>query len=141
MWLFDLLKMKEYSKVYSDDRPAFVYEINNKNGYSSSLADIIIKNKEGYNMDREEFLNGFIARKEELLAEKLELENTNLDVLVEEEFDKVREDIRAKVLKEHEAKIEDKEFEIRAIQRLIDKELAKIEEEKSNEENIENLGE
>lgn len=141
MWLFDLLKMKEYSKVYSDDRPAFVCEINNKNGYSSSLADIIIKNKEGYNMDREEFLNGFIARKEELLAEKLELENTNLDVLVEEEFDKVREDIRAKVLKEHEAKIEDKEFEIRAIQRLIDKELAKIEEEKSNEENIENLGE
>lgn len=141
MWLFDLLKMKERSKVYSDDRPAFVYEINNKNGYSSSLADIIIKNKEGYNMDREEFLNGFIARKEELLAEKLELENTNLDVLVEEEFDKVREDIRAKVLKEHEAKIEDKEFEIRAIQRLIDKELAKIEEEKSNEENIENLGE
>ena len=83
-----------------------------------------------------EYLDGFIARKEELEQEKVVLENANIDALVEEEFAKVREEIKEKVLKEHQAKIDDKNFEILAIQRLIDKELARIEAENVNNEEI-----
>ena len=136
MWLFDLLKFKEQTRSYVNDRPAFVKQIDNSCGYNRPLSGIIIINKEDFSMVVNEYLDGFMARKEELEQEKVVLENANIDALVEEEFAKVREEIKEKVLKEHQAKIDDKNFEILAIQRLIDKELARIEAENVNNEEI-----
>lgn len=74
-----------------------------------------------------EYIEGFAQRKAELETEKAQLENANLDVLVNERFEQVREQIREEVIAEHKSKIEDKDVEIRAIERLIAREVAKLE--------------
>lgn len=88
-----------------------------------------------------EYIEGFAQRKAELEAEKHELENANLDVIINERFAEVREQIQAEVIAEHKAKIEDKDVEIRAIERLIAREVAKLEAEQAtmaeSQENVE----
>lgn len=78
-----------------------------------------------------EYIEGFAQRKAELEAEKSILENKDIEIVVNEEFDKIKEEIRAKVLKEHEEKIADKTIEIEAIDRLIAREVAKLEAEQA----------
>lgn len=78
-----------------------------------------------------EYIEGFAQRKAELEAEKVVLENEDIEVLVNAAFEEVKEEIRAKVLKEHEEKIEDKAIEIKAIDRLIAREVAKLEAEQA----------
>lgn len=78
-----------------------------------------------------EYIEGFAQRKAELEAEKQQLENANLDVIVNERFAEVREAIAQEVIAEHKAKIEDKDIEIRAIDRLIAREVAKLEAEQA----------
>lgn len=134
------------SNIKSDDRPAFVQEI------SSTLYDdymlgrirtpeyIIEYKKKEENMTNE-YIEGFAQRKVELETEKQQLENANLDVIINERFAEVREQIQAEVIAEHKAKIEDKDVEIRAIERLIAREVAKLEAEQAtmaeSQENVE----
>lgn len=134
MWLFDLLKHKEQGETYAEDKPAFVCNLND-DGYSSRNADIIKNYKEVKDMPTNEYVNGFIERKNELETQKLALENENIENIVEARFAEEKDKIRELVLKEHTDKIEDIDVEIKAIERLIDKELAKLqaEQEKENE--------
>lgn len=78
-----------------------------------------------------EYIEGFAQRKAELVAEKSQLENANLDILINERFAEVREKIAEEVVAEHKAKIADKDVEIRAIERLIAREVAKLEAEQA----------
>lgn len=123
------------------DRPAFVRIIEheqeyNMGGYTLRIdfehlsASIINLNKKEVNMTNE-YIEGFAQRKAELEAEKQQLENANLDVIVNEKFAEVREAIAQEVIAEHKAKIEDKDIEIRAIDRLIAREVAKLEAEQA----------
>ena len=123
------------------DRPAFVRIIEheqeyNMDGYTLQIdydslsASIINLNKKEVNMTNE-YIEGFAQRKAELEAEKHQLENANLDVIVNEKFAEVRDAIAQEVIAEHKAKIEDKEIEIRAIDRLIAREVAKLEAEQA----------
>lgn len=123
------------------DRPAFVRIIEheqeyNMDGYTLQIdyeslsASIINLNKKEVNMTNE-YIEGFAQRKAELEAEKQQLENANLDVIVNERFAEVREAIAQEVIAEHKAKIEDKDVEIRAIDRLIAREVAKLEAEQA----------
>lgn len=123
------------------DRPAFVRIIEheqeyNMGGYTLQIdydslsASIINLNKKEVNMTNE-YIEGFAQRKAELEAEKQQLENANLDVIVNERFAEVREAIAQEVIAEHKAKIEDKDIEIRAIDRLIAREVAKLEAEQA----------
>lgn len=133
------------------DRPAFVRIIEheqeyNMDGYTLQIdyeslsASIINLNKKEVNMTNE-YIEGFAQRKAELEAEKMQLENANLDVIINERFAEVREQIQAEVIAEHKAKIEDKDVEIRAIERLIAREVAKLEAEQAtmaeSQENVE----
>lgn len=123
------------------DRPAFVRIIEheqeyNMGGYTLQIdydnlsASIINLNKKEVNMTNE-YIEGFAQRKAELEAEKHQLENANLDIIVNEKFAEVREAIAQEVIAEHKAKIEDKDIEIRAIDRLIAREVAKLEAEQA----------
>lgn len=78
-----------------------------------------------------EYIEGFAQRKAELVAEKSQLENANLDIIINERFAEVREKIAEEVVAEHKAKIVDKDVEIRAIERLIAREVAKLEAEQA----------
>lgn len=123
------------------DRPAFVRIIEHEQeydmgGYTLQIdydnlsASIINLNKKEVNMTNE-YIEGFAQRKAELEAEKQQLENANLDIIVNEKFAEVREAIAQEVIAEHKAKIEDKDVEIRAIDRLIAREVAKLEAEQA----------
>lgn len=127
---------KHSSDMQIDDRPAFVQEINSTLYYDYILGRIktseyiIEYQKKEVNMTNE-YIEGFAQRKAELEAEKQQLENANLDVIVNERFAEVREAIAQEVIAEHKAKIEDKDVEIRAIERLIAREVAKLEAEQA----------
>lgn len=123
------------------ERPAFVQmvEVNNEftfNGYTLLVdtdnlsASIINLDKKEVNMTNE-YIEGFAQRKAELEAEKAQLENANLDILINEKFEQVREQIKEEVVAEHKAKIVDKDVEIRAIERLIAREVEKLEAEQA----------
>ena len=86
-----------------------------------------------------EYIEGFAVRKAELEKEKVELERVNLDVLVNAELERVKAEIRERVVAEHNEKIADKDVEIRAIDRLIAREIEKLEAETAVEtqENVE----
>lgn len=127
--------------MYIEDRPAFVQIVEEPaspiiNGYTLQIdydnlsASIINLNKKEVNMTNE-YIEGFAQRKAELEAEKHQLENANLDIIVNEKFAEVREAIAQEVIAEHKAKIEDKDIEIRAIDRLIAREVAKLEAEQA----------
>ncbi len=74
-----------------------------------------------------EYIEGFAQRKAELEAEKFILETENIEDVVNAEIEKVKDEIRANVLKAHNEKIEDITVEIKAIGRLIAREVAKLE--------------
>lgn len=127
--------------MFLEDRPAFVQIVEKQplliiNGYTLQIdvenlsASIINLNKKEVNMTNE-YIEGFAQRKAELEAEKHQLENANLDIIVNEKFAEVREAIAQEVIAEHKAKIEDKDIEIRAIDRLIAREVAKLEAEQA----------
>lgn len=124
------------SNIQIDDRPAFVREIKGTiyNDYILGRIKtpkyIIEYQKKEVNMTNE-YIEGFAQRKAELEAEKQQLENANLDVIINERFAEVREQIQSEVIAEHKAKIEDKDVEIRAIERLIAREVAKLEAEQA----------
>lgn len=131
------------------DRPAFmkIVEINNDliiNGYILRInqedlsVNIINLNRKEDNMTNE-YIEGFAQRKAELEAEKQQLENADLNVIINERFLAVRDQIQQEVLAEHNAKIEDKDVEIRAIGRLIAREVAKLEAEQAVVENQESV--
>lgn len=116
-----------------NDRPAFIKIVDSTNLWDDYIcgvlkipSDIIeIYKKEGSMTN--EYIEGFLQRKKELEDEKIALENEDIEVLVNEAFEEVKDEIRTKVLNEHFEKIEDKAIEIKAIERLVAKELSKIE--------------
>ena len=116
-----------------NDRPAFVkvVDITTLNddyicGVLKIPQDIINFYKKDGNMTNE-YIEGFAKRKAELEAEKIALENADIEAMVNEAFEAVKDEIRNKVLNENFEKIEDKAIEIKAIERLIAREIAKIE--------------
>lgn len=120
-----------------NDRPAFIKVVETTTlnddyicGILKLPVDIMNLDKKEVNMTNE-YIEGFAQRKAELEAEKVVLENEDIEVLVNAAFEEVKEEIRAKVLKEHEEKIEDKAIEIKAIDRLIAREVAKLEAEQA----------
>lgn len=144
MSFWDLFR--HHSNIQVDDRPAFVQDIGSTIykdymlGRITTPEYIIEYQRKEVNMTNE-YIEGFAQRKAELEAEKHELENANLDVIINERFAEVREQIQAEVIAEHKAKIEDKDVEIRAIERLIAREVAKLEAEQAtmaeSQENVE----
>lgn len=134
---------KKFAKI-ENDRPAFVQQAkDNKTRdcilgfkyFSPSVMNIL--GKEGFMTN--EYIEGFAVRKAELEKEKVELERVNLDVLVNAELERVKAEIRERVVAEHNEKIADKDVEIRAIDRLIAREIEKLEAETAVEtqENVE----
>ena len=84
-------------------------------------------------------------KKESVIAELNELELVDLNALVEEELNKVREEIKARVVAEHESKVKFINVKIEALDELIAEEEAKELEALANneevvDENIENIG-
>lgn len=133
MW--DIFRRTPYNDYIINDRPAFVRTIEDYDkGYTFQgliiPEDIIKFCKKEVNMTNE-YIEGFAQRKAELVAEKSQLENTNLDIIINERFAEVREKIAEEVVAEHKAKIVDKDVEIRAIERLIAREVAKLEAEQA----------
>lgn len=116
-----------------NDRPAFIKVVDSTELWDDYIcgvlkipSDIIeIYKKEGSMTN--EYIEGFLQRKQELENEKIALENQDIEIVVNAAFEEVKDEIRTKVLNEHFEKIEDKTIEIKAIERLIAKELSKLE--------------
>ena len=82
-------------------------------------------------------------KKESVIAELNELKFIDLNVIVEEELNKVRKEIEARVVAEHESKVNFINVKIETLDELIAEEEAKALEESNKEvvdENIENIG-
>ena len=116
-----------------NDRPAFVKVVENTTleddyicGVLKIPPDIINLYKKEDNMTNE-YIEGFAQRKAELEAERFALENADIEALVNAKFEEVKQGIREEVIAKHNEEIEDKNIEIKAIERLIAREVAKIE--------------
>lgn len=136
---------KFLSKLYQCcERPAFMRMVENTTLFDDYICGVlkippdIIENfrKEG-NMANE-LIELYAQRKAELEAEKLAKENADVEALVNAKFEEVKDEIRAEVLKVHYAEIDDISLEIKAIERLIAREEAKVElvEEKLDEQEV-----
>lgn len=144
MSFWNLFKRRSDSNI--DNRPAFVQAIDSTIYKDYMLGIIrtpeyIIKYKKKEVNMTNEYIEGFAQRKAELEAEKQQLESTDLNIEINERFAAVRDKIQEDVIAEHKAKIEDKDIEIRAIERLIAREVARLEAEQAamveSQENVE----
>lgn len=137
---------KNNFNIQTNSKPAFVQDIGSTIyedymlGRIKTPEYIIEYQKKEVNMTNE-YIEGFAQRKAELEAEKQQLENADLNIEINERFAAIRDKIQEDVIAEHKAKIEDKDVEIRAIERLIAREVARLEAEQAamaeGQENVE----
>lgn len=137
---------KNNFNIQINSKPAFVQDIGSTIyedymlGRIKTPEYIIEYQKKEVNMTNE-YIEGFAQRKAELEAEKQQLENADLNIEINERFAAIRDKIQEDVIAEHKAKIEDKDVEIRAIERLIAREVARLEAEQAamaeGQENVE----
>lgn len=84
-----------------------------------------------------ELIEKLKERQAEVASAKAEILSVDVEIEVAEKLEAVKESIRAEIISNRDAKIADLELEEKALERLIDKEVAKVEAEAVVEEVVE----